>query len=721
MSPGASTTNLAISSATVASSYSVVGGGSSVATVDTNSGEVTIQGVGTVQIEATNAGDANYNSTTARYVLEVEKAEQTGFRFVDDSIIEGYKVDKIVNNPITGGQSTGEVTYSIDNTGVATIGLDSGQVTLRSTGTAIVTANKAGDRNYLPTSATYSLKVVDPLMTLGIKNIKFDWQNFVTTATNHYLLQSNLGNDGTFVDASTIGFVVTPNSTNITQTNARADIALHRYVPLISGDTDLIQYQIKACEARDVCDIAHTARESLNNNELNELIGYFKASDTAGGHRFGSAVSLSDDGNTLAVGARRGRANTNGAVYIFVRDSSTAEWTQQQAIQPPTVTVISQFGWSVSLSGDGNTLAVGGNFQNFFIGGAYVFARDSSSVWKEQAYRTITKASASFGVSVSLDRDGDTLAVGASYSVYLSGNPHRDSGEVYVFVRDSSSNWSDRGTIIKGSNTKIGDEFGWSVSLNDDGDTLAVGARFEDSSATGVNGADNDSAGNAGAVYVFTRSSATWSQQAYIKASNTGAGDEFGTSVVFDGDGNTLVVGAVGEDSSATGVNGLQGGGASNAGAAYVFVRDSSSNWNQQAYVKASNTDAGDLFGYSVSLDDDGNTLVVGAVGEKSNSTGVNSTQIDNSFNNHRDLGREENQFLGAGAAYVFIRNGEDWRQQAYVKAKNTGLDEFGVSVNLSGDGNTLAVGAQKEGSSSTGINGRDNDNASGAGAVYLY
>ncbi len=123
------------------------------------------------------------------------------------------------------------------------------------------------------------------------------------------------------------------------------------------------------------------------------------------------------------------------------------------------------------------------------------------------------------------------------------------------------------------------------------------------------------------------RSGGLWSQQAYLKASNTGAYDGFGFSVALSGD--TLVVGASDEDSNATGVYGDQSdNSASNAGAAYVFVR-SGGLWSRQAYLKASNTGEGDYFGVSVALS--GDTLVVGASGEDSNATGVGGEQGDNS------------------------------------------------------------------------------------------
>ena len=130
-------------------------------------------------------------------------------------------------------------------------------------------------------------------------------------------------------------------------------------------------------------------------------------------------------------------------------------------------------------------------------------------------------------------------------------------------------------------------------------------------------------------------------QQAYLKASNTGASDFFGASVAISG--NTVVVGAYGEDSAATGVNGNQAdNSAIDSGAAYVFVR-SGSTWTQQAYLKASNTGASDFFGASVAIS--GDTVVVGAYDEDSAATGVNGNQANNSA-------------VDSGAAYVFVRIG---------------------------------------------------------------
>jgi hypothetical protein len=304
---------------------------------------------------------------------------------------------------------------------------------------------------------------------------------------------------------------------------------------------------------------------------------------------------------------------------------------------------------------------------------------------------------------------------------------------------------------VKASNTDAGDHFGSSIAIF--GDTVVVGAPNESSAAIGINGNQSDnSAANAGAAYVFVRNGSSWSQQAYLKASNTGAGDFFGIAVAISGD--TVVVGAQLEESAATGINGNQSdNSASNAGAAYVFVRNGMT-WTQQAYLKASNTDANDVFGRSVAIS--GNTIVVGASGEASAATGVNGNQSDNSA-------------PGAGAAYVFVRNGNTWTQQAYLKASQAGAAAFGFAVAISGDtavvgeeessgaayvfvrnattwtqqalltasnaeagdffgmsvaisGNTVVVGAQHEASAATGINGNQSDNsAADAGAAYVF
>ena len=143
----------------------------------------------------------------------------------------------------------------------------------------------------------------------------------------------------------------------------------------------------------------------------------------------------------------------------------------------------------------------------------------------------------------------------------------------------------------------------------------------------------DDSAEDAGAVYVFVRDGQNvWSQQSYIKASSPDWVNEFGWSLALSQDGTLLAVGAPGEAGGTTGIGDDLGGiSAEYAGAAYVFVRDGQSAWSQQAYVKASNTEFLDYFGYSVALSGDGTHLAVGAPGEDSSATGIGGDQLDDS------------------------------------------------------------------------------------------
>src|SRR5262249_42472788 len=150
--------------------------------------------------------------------------------------------------------------------------------------------------------------------------------------------------------------------------------------------------------------------------------------------------------------------------------------------------------------------------------------------------------------------------------------------------------WSQQASL-KASNAGFFDDFGLSLAMSSD--TIVVGAPFEDSNANGVNGdGNNNGAGDSGAAYVFVRNGTNWSQQAYLKASNTGASDHFGASVAISAD--TIVLGAPDESSNATTVNGDGGNNsASSAGAAYIFLRNGT-NWSFQEYLKASNADAFD-------------------------------------------------------------------------------------------------------------------------------
>jgi hypothetical protein len=562
-----------------------------------------------------------------------------------------------------------------------------------------------------------------------IKTFSFCWQDS-PKATYYQLLEDPDGQSG----YTQVGEDIKPNIQ-----------AVDHIVPLYARVN--ARYLLKSCNASG-CSESASVHISERLSDMTASIGYFKVSNsgaTSAYEYFGHSVSLSADGDTLAVGAIgegssakgiNGGGDTElnngaqgaGAVYVFTR--TTTGWSQQAYIKASNTGAGDAFGHSVSLSADGDTLAVGAigeassakgiNVENAQSnneapdsGAVYVFERTGAD-WSQEAYikASNTGKGDSFGVSLSISADGDTLAVGAygegSATAGNNGNEksvdEQNSGAVYVFAR-IETDWSQE-AYIKASNTDIGDNFGYSVSLSNDGDILAVGAPNEDG--------EDGFAFNSGAVYVFARIETDWSHQAYIKASNAGdKGDYFGYSVSLSKYGNILAVGAYGEGSEAKGINGNEkNDDKPNSGAVYVFARIGT-DWSQQAYIKASNTDENDYFGRSVSLDADGNTLAVGAIWERSSAKGINGGG-DAELNNGA---------LGAGAVYLFTLTASGWSQQAYIKASNAGENDiFGRSVRLDADGNTLAVGAIGEYGRATGINGdQTNNTLLSTGAVYVY
>lgn len=598
-------------------------------------------------------------------------------------------------------------------------GMAQSDVTVQLSCTAVVVSPPPPPPVPVPTNPT-GLTV-----SYAIKSFNFSW-NTVTGATSYRL---NEDPDGVGpLPLTPVGGLLTGNTATYSVTGL-----LHTKLNAV--------YAVQACNAGGCGDSSGVIRPNLI-----QAIGYVKASNTGVSDAFGYALAVSGDGNTLAVGAPGERSNARGingdqadnsapgagAVYVFAR--TAGGWTQQAYVKAPNADANDNFGTAVALSADGSTLAVGApgeassatgvggdqaNNDNAASGAVYVVVRNAAAAWTHQAYlkASNTGTGDQFGLAVALAGDGNTLAVGTyaedSSTRGINGNGLSNgalqSGAAYVFVRNGTL-WAQQ-AYVKASNTDAQDRFGTSIAMAADGNTLAVGASEERSNAVGINGdqADN-SAGGAGAVYVFVRNAATWTQQAYVKASNTGGADQFGNSVALAANGSVLAVGAPGEGSLATGVNGNQADdSAGGAGAVYVFVR-AGANWSQQAYVKASNPAAGDQFGFSVALSSDGNTLAAGAYFEDGDGNGLSGNQMDNSA-------------VNSGAAYVFVRSGASWTQQAYVKARNTNADDlFGLPVALSADGGLLAVGAALEDGAGSGTTGDPASNLfNNAGAVYLY
>ena len=324
-----------------------------------------------------------------------------------------------------------------------------------------------------------------------------------------------------------------------------------------------------------------------------------QASDKQAYDQFGEVVSISSNGNTAIVGAsyEDTGGSSAGAAYIFTRSGTT--WTQQAKIQASDKATNDLFGYSVSISGDGNTAIAGALFEEYG-GSAYIFTR-SGTTWTQQAKIQASDRQASdfFGSSVSMPSNGNTAIVGAMFE----DTGGSSAGAAYIFTR-SGTTWTQQ-VKIQASDKQASDNFGVSVAISDDGNTAIVGAYTEDTGGT-----------NAGAAYIFTRSGTTWTQQAKIQASDKQASDFFGHSVAISSNGNTALVGAYNDHT-----------GSDRTGSAYIFTR-SGTTWTQQARIQASDKQASDNFGWSVAISDDGNTTIAGAYNEDTGGTDTGAAYI---------------------------------------------------------------------------------------------
>ncbi|PML79162.1 hypothetical protein [Enterovibrio norvegicus] len=463
---------------------------------------------------------------------------------------------------------------------------------------------------------------------------------------------------------------------------------------------------------------------NIDFNTYSELTSYIKASTIGDGDRFGGSVTISADGQTLAIGAyyedssdandeTNNSASNSGAVYIFTLSNNV--WVQQSYLKANNVDVDDEFGVRLSLDANGQTLAVGVPDEDSAdqttpldntdteSGAVYIFERSGDS-WAQTAYLKASNAEQDdlFGMAVSLSADGETLAVGSigedsNDPNNSSDNAAPSSGAVYVFT-SSSGVWSET-AYLKASNLDSSDSFGSVVALSDDGQVMLVTSPYEASGDP--NDASNDTLVASGAAYIFTRSGNAWSEQGYLKASNLEFIDIYGFRGAISGDGETFVVTTTEEDSEDP--NDENNNNASSSGAAYVYTV-SGGVWSQQAYLKAQDPDVGDFFGSSVDITTDGDRITIGAIGDKSTV-----------FNDPTDNSGATN-----GAVYVFARSGNIWSQEAFIKANVIDTDDqVGVSVSLSGDGNTLVFGSMLEDSADA--DDQTNNAFDTAGAVYIF
>lgn len=630
------------------------------------------------------------------------------------------------------------------------------------------TFSVGGTLDGLPSTGTVTVQLNGGDSLVLSENGAFQFAGLLDTDANYVVTVADSPADAECTVSNEAGTIAADNVTDVSVNcvSSNADLAnltissIDDFAPTFASAT--LSYTLDVSLVVQELRLTATAVDPNATIEINGTTADSGAASSPVSLPLGTSmvnvVVTSSAGNaqTYTLGATRGSKTM--VQYAYGKASNTASQ--------------STFGGGVALSGD--TMAVGASTDNGEssgingsqapganqTGAVYVFRR-FGAVWAQEAYIKASNPNDDDAFGVSLALVGDTLVVGAnkedSNAPGVDGNQNnntlRNAGAAYVFQR-SVTTWTQQ-AYLKASIPGQDDHFGNSLSLV--GDTLVVGAPGEDSNSSGIDQSENNAAAqDSGAAYIFERTDSTWQQAHYIKASNTTDSDEFGRSLALSG--NKLAIGARGEDSNATTVNGDPlNEGAAGSGAIYVFRRSGAS-WIQEAYLKATDSVAGTQLGFPIAFSGDtiaaaaieldtligavyvfrsdgaswqqeqrftapvptspgfyglgvavsGDTLAVGHLGESSATTGI-------------DSGGDNTGAEGSGAVIVYTRTGSTWSQSAVVKTSNAeAFDNFGISVALSGD--TLAACAHQEDSSASGFGGDQDDNSTtNSGAVYIF
>jgi hypothetical protein len=358
--------------------------------------------------------------------------------------------------------------------------------------------------------------------------------------------------------------------------------------------------------------------------------------------RFGSSVTVSDDGRTALVGAPYADEQT-GAVYVFEKGADG--WQESTRLTGSLSDTEDLFGHSVALAGDGTIALVGAMWDDdpygHRAGAAYVFEKVNGS-WQEQTNLAADDGISrdEFGTSVALSDDGTIALIGAN----SDGNK---VGAAYVY-QQTEGTWTQQQKLTARDSDEL-DKFGTSVSLSDDGETGLISATGDESLA--------------GSVYIFEDVGGNWSQQQKFAPEDVVEDDMFGYSTALSDDGTTALVGARQVEKE----NGDE------VGAAYVFKK-TNDEWQQRGSFTSEDGDSYDYFGSAVSLTADGTEAAIGA---------------------YRD---EDPQGYYAGSAYSFTQGAEGWNQAAKLTpTRGNQEDRFGYSTAMSADGATVLIGAHRD------------------------
>ena len=396
------------------------------------------------------------------------------------------------------------------------------------------------------------------------------------------------------------------------------------------------------------------------------LQSYFTNAEAEG---FGSAVSLSSDGNTAIIGAPDSDrwAVNGGDTYLWSRNGSI--WGQQYRFSR-NGSSNEQFGYSVALSEDATLAIVGAiGYVGNNIGGAGIFTTSNNVRTADFGATALgTLAGDNAGYSVAISSTGTTVAIGVPGDDKPSPGAITNLGSVKVLQQTSAGNpynWSLQATLEPTGSaftTSSYRQMGFSVAISSDGNTL-------------VSGGPNS--GQAGEAYVYTRTNSIWTLQTILRPSDITLteADTFGWSVSISSDGNTIAIGAAGKDIT-TQWNSLferNAADPTNEGAVYIYTR-SGTTWTEEIKLISGDTTSyasSANFGYRVALSKNGTNLLVSAGWDYANSA--------------------------KGYVYVYTKSGSSWTQFDRISAYAPGLitKQFGWSIATSYDASTILISSR--------------------------
>jgi hypothetical protein len=610
-----------------------------------NGHEVAMTGVGICIVDGNQQGNASYLAADqSQQVFGVGRATQA-ITFTSP----------LPSNPIvgssytvtaTGGASGNPVVFTTDP--LSTLGaclLEGSEVRFTLPGTCVVDANQPGAANYeLAPQVSQTITVTVPPVAL-------------TTGPAIYLthtsatLTATVDPNGVTVSAcafeygptATYGHAV-PCWTELSPHAGATEVRAALYALTAGG-----RYHFRIAVHAD----GVVAYGSDNEFQLQEhastvlSLEQGKFGEGSGTYSFGTQVVMSADGSTALVSSSSEGPAKPEAVFVFVH--ALAGWIQQAELPrpegpdaPPPAPL---FGNSMALSADGNTAIIGAESDG--NGTAWIYSRVGDA-WSPEPAKLEASGGAAhsrFGSAVALSASGNYAAVGAWYN-------ENGVGAAYLFEK-TSTGWVQQGSKLVGAGETGAGDFGYSLALSAEGNTLVVGAPFDN--------------GGRGAAWTFTRTREAWSEQG---GKLVGGGEHgngiFGNIVALSADGNTAIIGAPWEEISGT-LN----------GSVYTFHR-TTGEWTESASklfaAQEPNAAKATFFGFGLALSADGQTAVIGSLDDNGVVGNVGSARLYN------------------------FRSGE-WVQQGQriTGAGQVGQSNFGVTVALSGDGGSALVGGPSD------------------------